>query len=274
MRRSESTCGCSRFDCQTCFPGPPVAGGSRKPRRNDAESKRRDRKQAVGQDAIIDIHLYLQRLCFEWKPSSHGSRKELVSTAMSTPPFVGCVSVRAGARLAEVRRAIEEQRPDIPQGFIFVRSSSSSSNISPHAAPGHIPRNLEDRPISPRARDFWPPGPLVLSVPGYSEGERLAEGESQTREFKSIAEPLERGKCKSGVEAVRGFLDRGYINAFLNTPGGGTLFCGIEDHSWRVRSHIRNGEYVSWTQKDLDQVLPPFFPLPPFLPFLPFYRPS
>ena len=40
---------------------------------------------------------------------------------------------------------------------------------------------------------------------------------------------------------------------FLNTQGG-TLFVGVEDDNWRVRSRIMGDDYVLWTEKEMDQV--------------------
>ena len=169
--------------------------------------------------------------------------------------------MHAAATLGEVRRAIQRQRPDIPKNFVF--ATFNGPVVEP------VRRGLEDHPNSPRGRDFWPPKQLILQLPGYVEGERLDEGESQVREFKSLSAPIEHGllaqqqaiaskgtskvKVPTPLEILRGYLDRGYINMFLNTQGG-TLFVGVEDDSWRVRSRIAGDSYVVWSEKEMDQV--------------------
>ena len=165
--------------------------------------------------------------------------------------------MHAAATLGEVRRAIRRQRPDIPKNFVF--ATFNGPVVEP------VRRGLEDHPNSPRGRDFWPPKQLILQLPGYVEGERLDEGESQVREFKSLSAPIEhgllaqqqavasKGTSKVKVPTPLEILDRGYINMFLITQGG-TLFVGVEDDSWRVRSRIAGDSYVVWSEKQMDQV--------------------
>ena len=156
-RRGEATCLCRQADCALCFPGPPISGAPKRRTRARSEvgtrSPGRKAPQAGDDDsAIIDLHLALQRLTFEWVPA--GDRRALQQSVQARPKFSGRVSVRCGAKLSEIRREIGRQRPDIPPGFRFATSSRDPP----------VRRELESHRNSPRARDYWPPTLCVLQV--------------------------------------------------------------------------------------------------------------